>query len=217
MSKKKQYEEVAFKEFKPKTKGQHDYIRAIAENQIIFCVGPAGSGKSYLSSAMACQYLAEKKIESIVITRPVVDVGNPLGFSPGTVDQKMEQYVYPILFSIEDIFGKERTLLLRRENKIRIVPLTYMRGYTFDNSFVIADEMSNSSKEEMKLLLTRIGKNSKMVITGDLKQSDLRFDRQGALEDAIKKLDGIDNIAIIKLYQQDIVRNPLIAKILERL
>jgi len=171
---------------------------------------------TFLSTYLACEYLLYRKVEQIVITRPAVDTGRSIGYSPGTIEEKMMAYIYPVLAVTEEVFGKEKSLALRKENKIKIVPLTYMRGYTFNKTFVIADEMSNASFEEMKLLLTRIGKDSKMVINGDLKQSDLFKDQQGALQNCLDKLHDIKGIGIVRLYSQDIQRNPIIKDILAK-
>lgn len=205
------------RQIKPKTKNQAEYIRAIAENQIVFVTGPAGCGKTVLATALACEHLMSGKIDKIIITRPIVEAGRSQGFLPGNILEKSMPYMIPVIdelnLSLDPIFVQA----LIREGKIEILPLAYMRGRNFHNSFVIADEMSNATKTELKLLLTRIGMNSKLIITGDLKQSDLPLYEQGGLDDCIKKLDKLEDIAIVKLYDEDIIRNPIIAKILERL
>lgn len=218
MSRKKQSEDVlVLREFKPKTKGQHEYIRAIAENQIVICTGMAGTGKTAVATALGCEYLIYGKVEKLIITRPVVESGKTIGSLPGSMEEKIHPYLIPILDELHLSMGKQNTERLMRESKIEIVPLNYMRGRNFHNCFVIADEMSNATLSEIKLLLTRIGRNCKMVLTGDLKQSDLPAHQQGGLGIASSSLNGIEDIAIINLYEQDLIRNPIIAKILEKL
>lgn len=214
---KKQIQPVLLKSFKPKTKNQHEYIRAIVENQITIVVGPAGSGKTKCASALGIEYLFHNKVDKLIITRPVVEAGRSIGYLPGDIHSKIMPYMIPI---IEELNGSLPPIVIQnyiKEGKIEILPLAYARGRNFHNSFIIADEMSNASYDELKLLLTRIGYNSKMVITGDLKQSDLPIHQQGALQTICNLLDDTEDIAIIKLYDIDIIRNPIISKILERL
>lgn len=217
MSKKTQQPPQLKRQLKPKTKNQAEYIRAIVENQITFVTGPAGCGKSMIATALSCEYILQGKVDKIIITRPIVEAGRSQGFLPGNILEKSMPYMIPIIdelnLSLDPVFVQA----LIREGRIEILPLAYMRGRNFHNSFVIADEMSNATKTELKLLLTRIGMNSKLIITGDLKQSDLPLYEQGGLDDCIKKLDNLEDIAIVKLYDEDIIRNPLIARILERL
>jgi phosphate starvation-inducible PhoH-like protein len=166
---------------------------------------------------MACEYLYYDKVKKIIITRPMVEAGRSIGYLPGTSAEKSLPYMIPIIDELNMSFDPVYVQALIREGIIEILPLAYMRGRNFHNRFVIADEMSNATDIELKLLLTRIGNNCKMIINGDIKQSDLPHHERGALDDFAKKLENIPDIAIVRLYDQDIIRNPIIAKILERL
>lgn len=207
----------ALKQIKPKTKNQQTYLDSIHANQIIFCVGPAGCGKTAIATAVGCEYLAGGKVERLILTRPVIETGKGIGFLPGDMKEKTREIMIPILDELNSYLGAVMVQRLINEEKIVIAPLCFMRGRNFHNCYCICDEMENATTEEMKLLLTRIGMNSKMVINGDIKQSDLPIQTRGALEDCILKLRDIDEIAIVKLYSYDIQRNPIIGKILERL
>lgn len=218
MTKKKLNDEVGtIREFKPKTKGQHEYIRAIAENQIIICTGMAGTGKTACATALGCEYLVYGKVERLIITRPIIESGRSMGSLPGSMEEKIHPYLIPVLDELNQSIGRVAADRCMKDGRIEIVPLNYMRGRNFHNCFVIADEMSNATISEIKLLLTRIGRNCKMVLTGDLKQSDLPIHQQGGLKHACTTLYGVEDIAIINLYEQDLIRNPIIAKILEKL
>lgn len=215
--KKEQTQPGLLKQIKPKTKNQHEYIRGIAENQIVLAVGPAGSGKTCLATGIGCEYLYNGKVDKLILTRPVIESGRGIGYLKGDVQSKTHEFMIPILDELNNYLGPVVTQRLLKEEKIQIAPLCFIRGRTFNNAYCICDEMQNATREELKLLLTRIGSNSKMIINGDLKQSDLPQNQQGALEHCINVLGGLEDIAIIKLYDIDIVRNPLISKILERL
>lgn len=205
------------KEFKPKTKGQEEYVRAIIESDITFCTGPAGSGKTACAVGLACEYLLHDKVKKIVITRPVVETGpQGLGFLPGTLENKIHPYLVPMLDEMHVYFGKYRTELYIEHGEVRIVPLEFMRGYTFNGSFIILDEAQNATLSQIKMFLTRIGLGSKVVITGDLTQSDLD-DYQMGLKKCVDKLHNINRLSIITLTDADIVRHSLISKILEKL
>lgn len=214
---KKTSTQTLLRQFKPKTKNQSDYIRAIAENQIVIALGPAGSGKSAVATALACEHLFYNKIEKIIITRPIVEAGRSQGFLPGSILEKSMPFMIPILDELNLSLNPIVVQSLIREGRIEILPLAYMRGRNFHNCFVIADEMSNATHTELKLLLTRIGINSKIVLTGDPNQSDLHFNDRGALEHIAKVLVDIPEISVIQLTDIDIVRNPIISKILARL
>lgn len=218
MSKKKEQQELLIKDFKPRTRNQAEYIRAIAENQVILACGPAGCGKTAIATHLGIEYLLYGKVKKLIITRPIIESGyRSMGSLPGTANEKIHPYLINIFEELNDAIGPQKTQALLREGLIEIVPLAFMRGRNFHNSFVIADEMSNAIKSEIKLLLTRIGNNSKLILTGDLKQSDLPLREQGAFKDVLTALDGIEGISVVKLYDYDIIRNPLISKILDRL
>jgi phosphate starvation-inducible PhoH-like protein len=218
MTKKKEQPALLLREFKPRTRNQSEYIRSIAENQIILVSGPAGSGKSAIATHLGIEYLLYGKVKKLIITRPIIESGyRSMGSLPGTANEKIHPYLINIFEELNLAIGPQKVQSLLREGLIEIVPLAFMRGRNFHNAFVIADEMSNAVKSEIKLLLTRIGNNTKLVLTGDLKQSDLPLREQGAFKDVLVALNNIESIGIVKLYDQDIVRNPLISKILEKL
>lgn len=202
---------------KPRSDNQKDYIRTVAENTITFCQGVAGSGKTHIAIGMALEYLLDDKIKKIIITRPVVESGEKIGYLPGTAEEKLHPYLLPILDEILHFIPISHYAALKLNNKIEIVPLGLMRGRNFHNSFIVADECQNASYDQLKMLLTRIGNDSKMVLTGDISQSDLPRNFRGGFLDLISALDKIDGIGISKLEYADIVRNPIIAKILLRL
>lgn len=202
---------------KPRTENQKDYIRVIAENTITFCQGLAGSGKTHIAIGMALEYLLDEKVKKIIITRPVLEAGEKIGYLPGTAEEKLHPYLLPILDEINYFISSAQYAALRLNNKIEVVPLGLMRGRNFHNSFIVADECQNASYEQLKMLLTRTGNESKMVLTGDVGQSDLSRHLQGGFIDLINTLDGLDGIGISRLEASDIVRNPIIAKILGRL
>lgn len=202
---------------KPKTINQNEFIRTIAENTITFCQGVAGSGKTHIAVGMAIEYLLENKVNKIVITRPVVESGERLGFLPGTAEEKLHPYLLPILDEIVHFIPISQYVTLKTQNKIEIVPLGLMRGRNFHNCFIVADECQNASYDQLKMLLTRIGNNSKMVLTGDISQSDLQKYLRGGFLQLISGLQDIEGIGISQLNNADIIRNPIIGKILARL
>lgn len=202
---------------KPRTINQRDYIREIAENTITFCQGVPGSGKSHIAVGMAIEYLLEEKVKKIIITRPVVEAGEKIGFLPGSFEEKLNPYLLPLLDEIAHFIPLSKYASLKAENKIEICPLGLMRGRSFHNCFIVADECQNSSYEQLKMLLTRIGNNSKMVLTGDINQSDLPKYVQGGFYNLIGCLSGVEGIGFSKLESTDIVRNPIISKIISRI
>ena len=209
---------IAYKNrLKPKTINQNEFIRTIAENTITFCQGVAGSGKTHIAVGMAIEYLLENKVNKIVITRPVVESGERLGFLPGTAEEKLHPYLLPILDEIVHFIPISQYVTLKTQNKIEIVPLGLMRGRNFHNCFIVADECQNASYDQLKMLLTRIGNNSKMVLTGDISQSDLQKYLRGGFLQLISGLQDIEGIGISQLNNADIIRNPIIGKILARL
>jgi len=202
---------------KPRTDNQKEYIRTIAENIVTFCQGVAGSGKTHIAIGMAIEYLLEDKVKKIIITRPVVESGEKIGYLPGTAEEKLHPYLLPVLDEICHFIPISHYASLKLNNKIEIVPLGLMRGRNFHHSFIVADECQNASYDQLKMLLTRIGNESKMVLTGDISQSDLHRNMRGGFLELIKSLYDIDGIGIAELLTSDIVRNPLIGKILLRL
>ena len=202
---------------KPRSKNQQEYIRNIAESTITFCQGLAGSGKTHIAIGMALEYLLEEKVKRIVITRPVIEAGEKIGYLPGTAEEKLHPYLLPILDEINYFIPSSQYTSFKTNNKIEVVPLGLMRGRNFNNCFIVADECQNASYDQLKMLLTRVGQNSKLVLTGDIGQSDLSRHLRGGFTDMIYALEGLEGIGSSKLESSDIVRNPIIASILARL
>lgn len=202
---------------KPRTENQKDYIRTIAENHISFCQGVAGSGKTHIAIGMALEYLLDDKVKKIVITRPVVESGEKIGYLPGTAEEKLHPYLLPLLDEINHFIPTSMYSSLKSNNKIEIVPLGLMRGRNFHDSFIVADECQNASYDQLKMLLTRLGNGSKMVLTGDVSQSDLHIHMQGGFYTMTKILTDVMGIGISYLDNKDIVRNPIIGTILNKL
>lgn len=199
---------------KPKTLGQRKYIEAIRDNTITIGVGPAGTGKTYLAVALAVQAFRAKKVNRIVLTRPAVEAGESLGFLPGDLQQKVDPYLRPLYDALFDMLGAENFQRCQERGDIEVAPLAYMRGRTLDDSFIILDEAQNTTGEQMKMFLTRLGFNSKAVVTGDVTQIDLPSGKKSGLIEAVKILKGIDDIATVKLTAKDVVRHHLIQKII---
>ena len=203
------------KPIKPKTLGQKEYIKSIRENSITVGVGPAGTGKTYLAVAMAVTALRNKQISRIVITRPAVEAGEKLGFLPGDLQNKVDPYLRPLHDALFDMLGVETYQRYVEKNIIEVAPLAYMRGRTLDDSFIILDEAQNTTVEQMKMFLTRMGFRSKIVVTGDITQIDLPTGKKSGLKDAISVLQDIDDIKICTLTHKDVVRHQLVQKIIQ--
>lgn len=202
---------------KPRTENQKEYIRTAAESTITFCQGVAGSGKTHIAVGMALEYLLDEKVKKIIITRPVVESGEKIGYLPGTAEEKLHPYLLPLLDEVNYFISNAQFTNLKINNKIEIVPLGLMRGRNFHNAFIVADECQNASYDQLKMLLTRIGMNSKMILTGDVSQSDLHRHMQGGFHDMIDVLGGIEGIGVSRLQSVDIIRNPIIGQIIGRL
>ena len=203
------------KPIKAKTAGQKQYVSAIEKNTIVLGVGPAGTGKTFLAVAMAVKALREKKVAKTILTRPAVEAGERLGFLPGDLQSKIDPYLRPLYDALFEMMGPENYQRQLEKNIIEVAPLAYMRGRTLDDSFIILDEAQNATPEQMKMFLTRLGFNSKAVVTGDLTQTDLPFGKKSGLAIATKILDGIDDIAIHRFTDRDVVRHRLVQKIIQ--
>lgn len=203
------------KAIRVKTLGQSHYIRAIRKNDLVFGIGPAGTGKTYLAVVMAVTALKSGQVKRIILTRPAVEAGESLGFLPGDLKEKVDPYLRPLYDALHDILGAEHTQRLIDRGTIEIAPLAYMRGRTLDDAFVILDEAQNTTHAQMKMFLTRLGFNSKMVITGDKTQVDLPKGAKSGLIVAEEILDNVKGITFIHLEDTDVVRHPLVAKIIQ--
>lgn len=201
------------KPVKAKTEGQKKYLNAIRDNQIVFCIGPAGTGKTYLAVAMAVKALKNHDVSRIILTRPAVEAGEKLGFLPGDLQNKVDPYLRPLYDALFDIMGPESFQKNQEKGIIEVAPLAYMRGRTLDSSFIILDEAQNTTAEQMKMFLTRFGFGSKMVINGDITQMDLPDGKKSGLQDATRILRNIDSIATIRLNNQDVVRSKIVIDI----
>ena len=202
------------KPIKAKTLGQQKYMKAIGANTVTIAVGPAGTGKTYLAVAAAVAAFRAKQVNRIILTRPAVEAGERLGFLPGDLQNKVDPYLRPLYDALFDMLGAETYAKLLEHGSIEVAPLAYMRGRTLDDSFIILDEAQNTTREQMKMFLTRLGFNSKIVITGDATQIDLPQDKICGLKDAIRILDGVADIAICRLTASDVVRHALVQKII---
>lgn len=200
---------------KPKTLGQQKYVDAIKDNTITLAVGPAGTGKTYLAVAMAVMSFRAGDISRIVLTRPAVEAGEKLGFLPGDLQQKVDPYLRPLYDGLFDMLGAESFTKYQERGNIEVAPLAYMRGRTLDDSFIILDEAQNTTPEQMKMFLTRLGFNSKIVVTGDITQIDLADSHRSGLVEATKVLKNIDDVAVITLNEKDVVRHKLVQSIIK--
>lgn len=202
------------KPIKAKTVGQQEYMKAIMKNTITLGIGPAGTGKTYLAVAAAVAAFRERTVNRIILTRPAVEAGERLGFLPGDLQNKVDPYLRPLYDALYDMLGPETFQKYQERGSIEVAPLAYMRGRTLDDSFIILDEAQNTTKEQMKMFLTRLGFGSKIVITGDVTQIDLPNDKTSGLKDAVSVLEGVKDIAICKLTSADVVRHALVQQII---
>jgi phosphate starvation-inducible PhoH-like protein len=203
------------KEVFPKTPNQHLYVQAIQEREMVFGIGPAGTGKTFLAIAMALNFLINKRVERIVLTRPVVEAGEKLGFLPGDIQQKINPYLRPLYDALYFLIGFERTSELIEKGIIEIAPLAYMRGRTINDAFIILDEGQNTVDSQMKMFLTRFGLNSRVVVTADITQIDLDMPKKSGIFRAIRILKNVPGISVVHLTMKDVVRHPLIQRIIE--
>ena len=198
-----------------RTLNQKSFYRTIGRNDVTFCVGPAGCGKTYLATHYALKNLAQGKYENMVITKPLVEVdGEKMGYLPGDIDEKTAPYMMSLYYNMEQIIGKQRLDVLRSSGVVTVIPLAYMRGLTLTNSIVVLDEAQNATPSQIKTFLTRIGNGSKFIVNGDLMQSDIR--RENGLEDSIKRFTGLKKVGFSRFTLEDVVRHPIVAELLER-
>ena len=200
---------------KPKTIGQKEYVNAILKQTVTIGVGPAGTGKTYLAVAAAVAAFRDKQVNRIILTRPAVEAGERLGFLPGDLQNKVDPYLRPLYDALYDMLGAETFQKYQERGSIEVAPLAYMRGRTLDDSFIILDEAQNTSREQMKMFLTRMGFGSKVVITGDVTQIDLPTDKVSGLKEAMKVLRDVEGVAICKLTKEDVVRHVMVQRIIE--
>ena len=202
------------KQIKCKTVGQKTYVDAIKKSTVTFGVGPAGTGKTYLAVCMAVTAYKSKQVDKIILTRPAVEAGEKLGFLPGDLHEKVDPYLRPLYDALQELLGLETYAKLMERGDIEVAPLAYMRGRTLSNAFIILDEAQNTTKEQMKMFLTRLGEGSKAVVTGDVTQMDLPDGKQSGLLHATSILDGVEGIAVERLTAKDVVRHPLVMRII---
>lgn len=202
------------KQVKCKTLGQKRYVQALKDSELVFGVGPAGTGKTYLAVAMAVLAFKNKEVERIILTRPAVEAGEKLGFLPGDLQTKVDPYLRPLYDALQEFLGLETYRALTERGAIEVAPLAYMRGRTLNNAYIILDEAQNCSNEQMKMFLTRFGEGSRVVVTGDITQIDLPKEKTSGLVHALQVLDGVEGIKIIKLTHKDVVRHELVQRII---
>ncbi len=203
------------KQIKCKTLGQKKYIAALKEHELVFGVGPAGTGKTYLAVAMAVLAFKNKDVERIILTRPAVEAGEKLGFLPGDLQNKVDPYLRPLYDALQEFFGLETYKQLMERGAIEVAPLAYMRGRTLSHAFIILDEAQNCSMEQMKMFLTRFGEGSRVVVTGDVTQIDLPKEKTSGLVHAVRILEGVEGVSIVRLTSKDVVRHDLVTRIIK--
>jgi phosphate starvation-inducible PhoH-like protein len=202
------------KEVRPKTAGQRTFVESIAQNTLTFGIGPAGTGKTFLAVVMAVRALKAREVARIVLSRPAVEAGEKLGFLPGDLREKVDPYLRPLYDALEDLLDPPNVAKYLERGVIEVAPLAYMRGRTLNEAFVILDEAQNATGDQIKMFLTRLGAGSKMIVNGDVTQIDLPSGARSGLRDAAKRLGGIDDIGVVELSDTDVVRHPLVARII---
>jgi len=202
------------RQVKSRTIGQKRYVKAIREHTVVFSIGPAGTGKTYLAMAMAVVALKNKEVERIILTRPAVEAGESLGFLPGDLQNKVDPYLRPLYDALYEFLGGESFARLSERGVIEVAPLAYMRGRTLSDAFIVLDEAQNCTQEQMKMFLTRFGENSKVVVTGDITQIDLPREKKSGLKAAVEILDGVENVSVQYLTHKDVVRHQLVQSII---
>ena len=206
---------VAGRPVKPKTLGQKAYVDAIREKMIVFGVGPAGTGKTYLAVAMAVNAFKNKEVQKIILARPAVEAGENLGFLPGDLQQKVDPYLRPLYDALHELMGADSYQRLAERGTVEVAPLAFMRGRTLSDAFIILDEAQNATSEQMKMFLTRLGANSRCIVTGDVSQTDLPRDKKSGLMEAVNVLRNVEGVAIVELTARDVVRHELVQRIVQ--
>ena len=199
----------------PKTEGQHRYVKMVKNNDVVFSIGPAGTGKTYLSVAFALAALDANEVDRIILCRPAVEAGESLGFLPGDLKEKVDPYLAPLYDSLQTLYSESKLSQLLKNKTIEVVPLAYMRGRTLNSSYMILDEAQNATPLQMKMFLTRLGVGSRSIITGDITQVDLKNPKESGLLQASEILSGVEGIGFVRLYEKDVVRHPLVRKIIK--
>ena len=203
------------KKIAPRSVQQHIYVNALQANPLVMGIGPAGTGKTYLSTALAIHMLVNKQVKRIILTRPVVEAGESLGFLPGTLEEKVDPYLRPFFDAMNEMIGSEKVKQLQEQGIIEVAPLAYMRGRTLTDAFVMLDEAQNTTTAQMKMFLTRLGEGSRMVISGDPSQTDLKRGQKSGLKDALETLEGVEGIEIVRFTEADVIRHRLVTKIVQ--
>ncbi len=203
------------KKVSPRSVQQHVYVNALKSCSLVFGIGPAGTGKTYLATALAISMLVSKQVKRIILTRPVVEAGESLGFLPGTLEEKVDPYLRPFFDAMNEMIGQERVKQLQEQNIIEIAPLAYMRGRTLTDAFIMLDEAQNTTAAQMKMFLTRLGEGSRMVISGDPSQVDLKHGQKSGMKDVLEVLEGLDGIEAIRFTEADVVRHQLVSTIVQ--
>ena len=201
------------KPIKAKTIGQKEYVNSIRQKDVVFAIGPAGTGKTYIAVAMAVSAFKNKEVQKIILARPAVEAGENLGFLPGDLQEKVDPYLRPLYDGLYDILGRENALRLKEKEAIEVVPLAYMRGRTLDDAFIILDEAQNTTPAQLRMFLTRMGWNTRMIITGDMTQIDLPRSQKSGLIEALHILNNVEGIGVVNLDVRDIVRHKLVTRI----
>ena len=203
------------KRVQPRTEGQKQYVRDLLSNELVFGVGPAGSGKTYLAVAVGVAMFLERRVDKLILSRPAVEAGERLGFLPGDMKEKIDPYLRPLYDAINDLGVGSKLEKLLEDGRLEVAPLAFMRGRTLSNAFIVLDEAQNTTEMQMRMFLTRLGENSRMVITGDPSQVDLPRGIRSGLADALETLKGVDGVAIARMTDSDVVRHPLVARIVQ--